>query len=129
MPRQKRALTPQGVERLRPPAKGQAEHRDAIVPGLILRVSKHGTKSFCVRYTVAGKGGVTKTGRKLAGDDCRITLGQTPPLELKAAREQARMIIEQASEGIDPRPERSAKNLHRFHNTFDKLSVDFIERE
>ena len=52
----------------------------------MLRVTCNGAKSYSVRYMVTGAGGVSENGRQRAGSDQRITLGRTPPLELKDAR-------------------------------------------
>lgn len=59
-----------------------------------------------MQYRVAGEGGVSVTSRLRQGVYHRITLGQAPPLGLKQAREQARALLQTASEGYDPRTER-----------------------
>jgi hypothetical protein len=96
-------LTPQSIERQRPPASGRAEHRDAVVPGLVLRITALGARSFCVRYRVHGEGGASANGRLRGGREHRVTLAT---LDLKEARAQARKIIEAATEGRDARVER-----------------------
>ena len=56
-------LTDQGVSRLRPPTDKQyANHYDAIVPGLVLRVSSGGAKAWVVRHY--RKGLNEKTGKR-----------------------------------------------------------------
>jgi len=58
----KRRFTEQMLERLRPPTSGRIELGDEIVPGLVLRVTPSGVKSFSVIYKVPGEGGVSATG-------------------------------------------------------------------
>jgi integrase len=132
--RRKKRFTEQGIERLKydpkvAPRNGRLEIADELCPGLILRVTPKGAKSFSVIYKVPGEGGVTPAGRLLAGKQHRITLGATPPLDLKAARERAREIMLAASHGHDARRERMEVNRKRHQNTFDSTFERFIERE
>jgi integrase len=131
--KQKR-FTEQSIERLnydrgKAPPSGKMEFRDDVVRGLLLRVTPRGVKSFSVIYKVPGEGGVSRTGRLLTGKQHRITLGTTPPLGLKEAREQARKIIEAATEGRDLRNERREQNITRHTNTFMAVRKRFIELE
>ncbi len=125
----KKRLTEQMLERLRPPKTGRLEVGDDITPGLGVRVSPGGAKSFSVVYKVPGEGGVSSTGRPLTGPQHRITLGRYPMVGLKSAREQARAIMEAVSEGRDPRPERREQNLIRHTNTVEKVARRFIEQD
>jgi integrase len=132
--RRKRRFTEQGVQRLNyhrkvAPANGRLEIADELCPGLILRVTSKGAKSFSVIYKVPGEGGVTPAGRLLAGKQHRITLGSTPPLDLKTARERAREIMLAASQGRDVRRERAEVSRKRHQNTFDATFERFIEHE
>ncbi len=74
----KKAFTDQMLEKLNPPKKGRLEIGDRHCPGLLLRVSENGLKSFSVIYRVPGEGGLTPQGRLLAGPQHRITLGRWP---------------------------------------------------
>src|SRR4030081_1040710 len=90
--KQKR-FTEQGVEWLNfdpavAPPSGRMEIEDEVCPGLVLRVTPLGVKSFSVIYKVPGEGGVSGAGRLLTGKQHRITLGATPPLDLRTARER-----------------------------------------
>jgi hypothetical protein len=63
----KKMFTEAGLERLRTPDKGRVEYGDSVVPGLMLRVSDTGVKSWSVLYKVKGEGGASpRTGRPLA---------------------------------------------------------------
>ena len=119
-------FTEQMVERLRPPATGRIELGDEVCPGLLLRVTERGVRSFSVIYKVVGEGGVSDTGRLLKGKQHRITLGQWPALRLTEARDQARDILSAALEGRDLRDERRAKNLLRAANTVESVTERFI---
>jgi integrase len=105
------------------------EIKDQLCPGLILRVTPRGVKTFSVIYKVPGEGGVSPAGRLLAGKQHRITLGATPPLDLKSARERAREILLAANQGRDIRQERTAAHRHRHQNTFSRAFSRFIEQE
>src|SRR5688572_4684250 len=86
----KTRLTATTVDRLRPPAKGQVEYFDQLLPSFGLRVSYNGTKAWFVTTRVRGK-------------LVRITIGRFPGWSLAKARETARQIKSQAEVGIDPR--------------------------
>jgi hypothetical protein len=132
MPQQ--CFNPQWIERLRydpakAPPSGRMEIEDAHCPGLLLRVTPRGVKTFSVIYRVPGEGGVNASGRLLAGRQHRITLGPTPPLSLASAREKAREHLRAASEGRDPRPALREQHIVRHTNTFDVVLTRFLERE
>ena len=126
----KRRFTDAMLERLRPPREGRLELGDEIVPGLLLRVTPGGRKSFSVIYKVPGAGGVNpRTGRLLAGRQQRVTLGQYPIVGLADAREQARGLLQSVTEGRDPRDERREANLLLVTNTVEAVAQRFIEQD
>jgi hypothetical protein len=45
------------------PSSGRMEIKDALRPGLILRVTPRGVKTFSVIYRIPGEGGVSQAGR------------------------------------------------------------------
>jgi integrase len=69
-----RSLTVAAVERIKPPAEGQAEYFDKGFPGLALRVSYGGSKTWVYFYRLHG------------GKLRRLTLGRFPAMELADAR-------------------------------------------
>jgi hypothetical protein len=85
----RRALTAASVERLKPSAKGQIEHFDKGFPGLALRVSYGGGKSWIFFYRIGGR-------------LRRMTLGTYPALSLAEAREDWRDARTEAQRGRDP---------------------------
>lgn len=76
-------MTEQMVERISPPKEGRLEISDAICPGLCLRITPAGAKTFSVAYKVPGEGGVSASGRLLVGKQHRITLGAWPIMCLR----------------------------------------------
>ena len=89
----KKQLSAQAVERTKPPKTGRLEIDDLVVPGLVLRVTDKGVKSWSLLYRVAGEGGLTTTGLPKRGKLRRITLGRYPVLDLKGARDAARRAL------------------------------------
>jgi integrase len=84
-------LTDQFCERVKPPAKGRAEYRDAAFPAHEFRVSDTGHKSFSLLYRMDGN-------PKL----CRLTLGRWPQLKPAHSRQLAIAALDQVRAGIDP---------------------------
>lgn len=121
-------FTEQMIQRIRNPKEdGRKEISDAVVPGLVLRITPKGTKSFSVIYKVPGEGGVNKNGKLLSAKQHRITLGRWPILGLKEARKRARDLLEIVSEGKDPRTIVREQNYDRHKNTFAAVVERYIE--
>ena len=95
---------PQGFKR--------TEVQDTVCPGLWLRVTPNGTRSFAVRYWVRG-----------AKRGARVTLGRHPALTLKAARIEAADILDAARRGIDRRYDGRARDNAL---SFDDASTKFF---
>jgi len=109
MPR--KTLTVPAVERIKPPLKGQVEHFDLGFPGLSLRVSYAGAKSWRFSYRI---GGIPR----------RICLGTYPALGLLEAREAWREARISVQKGIDPNPRLSARA-----DTFDNVVAEWMRRD
>ncbi len=124
----KRRLSDLTIGRLKPPKDGRLEVADEVVPGLVLRITPRGVRSFSVAYKVAGEGGVGPTGRPLCGSQHRITLGRYPYVSLKEARDKARVILESVSMGTDPREKRREEHRVRRGNTVEAVAARFIEQ-
>lgn len=85
---------------------------DTLTPGLALRISPTGAKSWGVLYRSHGR-------------FRRLTLGSAKVLGLAEARELAREAIREAQKGGDPALERMRR---RNAKTIDDLIPEFIER-
>ncbi|MFO1413937.1 MAG: site-specific integrase [Burkholderiales bacterium] len=75
------------LERLALPATGRAVYYDETVPGLSLRVSSSGVKSFTVH------------GRARGGRPERVTLGRYPNMSIERARQEAKAVVASWAEG------------------------------
>jgi hypothetical protein len=103
------------------PAKGQDTCYDSLLPGLALRVSAKGTKTWIVQ-------------RSLNGKPRRFTLGRFASNRMsKAAREAARRIIEMIDAGKDPeheavRERQEARRLVDEQRLSDVLTFSVVRR-
>jgi integrase len=84
------------------------------VPGLALRISEHGAKTFALRYRVGGR-------------QRRITIGAHAAMTLRAARTTARAALEMASRGEDPTAAKEA-NQERDRNSVTAVVAAYVER-
>ena len=110
----KRALTAAAVEKLKPPASGQADHFDSGYPGLALRVSAGGRKSWTLFYRAQGK-------------QRRLGLGMYPGMGLADAREAWRTARAAVEAGRDPATEKAAAK-RRQPDTVRAVGEQFIEK-
>ncbi|TDX88474.1 phage integrase family protein [Neorhizobium sp. R1-B] len=116
----KENLTDRRLKALKPAPKdvGRYEIGDAIVPGLLVRVTSAGKKSF-VLYTRFG--GSKKPTRRLIGEYGAITL--------EDARRIARDWLDMLGKGVDPKihiAETKAKEIERQDNTFRSAVEDYL---
>lgn len=74
----------------------RTEYPDSKVPGLALRVTPTGAKSWTLRY------------RNTEGKQCRLSLGPFPAVGLSKAREEATKAVGLVAGGNDPAGERKA---------------------
>src|SRR4051794_10472548 len=81
-------LTDRFVAAIKPPAR-RIEYVDTKVPGLALRVTPNGVKTWTVRYRHRGR-------------LRRLTLGDLVAVNLADARVRARDTLHEASKGADP---------------------------
>ncbi len=71
-------------------------HRDTEMPGLALRVTKAGTKSFVLNYSINGR-------------ERRMTIGGFPAWTVEAAREEAKKLRRDIDTGQDPLEEKQQR--------------------
>jgi integrase len=106
-----RTLTATAVERLRPPSSGQTDHFDQGYPGLALRVSYGGAKTWVYFYRLFGK-------------QKRLTLGRFPSMSLAAAREAWRDARTTIDKGESPQHQRPAAA-----NSFAAVADEWLKRD
>ena len=76
----KRKLTTKFIEGQKPDPSKRLDIRDDLMPGLVLRISTSGTKTFCLHKRINGK-------------MRRLTIGRFPVLSLAEARERVRQVL------------------------------------
>lgn len=114
----KKKLTDLFVERAKPPARGRAEYFDASFPGLALRITDKGAKSWSVFY-------------RLNGRLRRFTIGNYPAIKPADARREARAALDRVRAGADPAEEKRARRDQRTPETetFGAVLEDYLERQ
>ncbi len=79
-----KALTARSVDAAKPDPNARWELPDGALPGLVLRISPGGAKSFVLR---------DREGQGRAGLSRRVTLGRYPAMTLAEARDAARAAL------------------------------------
>jgi integrase len=108
---QTRTLTAAAVERIRAPRSGQTDHFDQGYPGLALRVSYGGARTWVYFYRLFGK-------------QKRMTLGRWPSMSLAAAREAWRDARKTIDKGESPQHQRPAAA-----DSFAAVADEWIKRD
>jgi integrase len=106
----------------RRPRKGRIDYPDALVPGLALRVTDAGHKSFVLiaRYPQNPK------------NPTRRALGDVGVITLEQARAKARRWLELIGKGIDPKVQEArqrAAEQRRQVNSFAAMANEYLTRE
>lgn len=117
----KKKLTEMAVDKLNPVAGQRLEVFDTLTPGLALRVTEGGKKSWSVMYRVAGRGDGGNRGALR-----RMTLGAYPLVDLKAARDRARAAIDLADRGDAPSDKRRDELEEKRDSTVDNICGRYV---
>src|SRR5438094_839666 len=104
------ALNAKKLQALKP-GKKRLEYFDEDQPGLCLRITPDGTKSFCVFYRHSGR-------------LRRFTLGKYPAVLLADARQKARDALSAVAKGNDPMAQKAAL---RIAGTFGELADFYMD--
>ena len=107
-------LTHRFVKGLQPPEK-PIEYYDENESGLILRLSKAGSKTFAYRY-------------RFSGDARRFTIGKFPEISLSDARAKIRELKVKINDGIDPQAEKKKRKYKPKELTFKELADIFSKQ-
>src|SRR6266540_247613 len=107
-----RALTVASVERIKPPPEGQADYFDKGFPGLALRVSYGGAKSWVFFYRLHG------------GKLRRLTLGRFPGMELADARTAWQEARKAVGKGENP-----ARRKPTIADSFAAVADEWLKRD
>ncbi|WP_319826084.1 tyrosine-type recombinase/integrase [Thalassovita sp.] len=82
----KRKLTSKFIEGQKPNPTKRLDFRDELMPGLVLRISTSGTKTFCLHKRINGK-------------MRRLTIGRFGVVSLAEARERVRQVLYEIEAG------------------------------
>jgi integrase len=112
-----RKLTDLFVERAKPPARGRIEYFDAAFPGLALRITENGGKSWCAFYRFSGR-------------LRRFTIGRYPAIKPAQARKEAAAALQRVREGFDPAEEKRARRDLQSPDadSFSAMAYDYLDR-
>src|SRR5262245_15602185 len=113
--RSKKPLTDRAIRSLRPAPRGKRHLVwDAVVPGLALRVTDKGTKSFVLIVRYPGK-----------RNPAPRAIGTYGAISLEAARVRARDWLSSIRAGDDPALREAARRA----DTFAAISEEYLRRE
>jgi integrase len=101
----------QRIEALPIPDAGRDEYRDTSTPGLVLRVTSNGSRSFNLV-------------RRVNGSFARVTLGAFPDISVEQAQRRVRELQGGIVQGVDPR---EAKRSAREEPTLAVLFKHWME--
>ena len=96
-----------------PPARGRAEFSDLRCPGLVLRITANGVRSWSYRYR-----------DKAASRISRATIGQYPAVGLAAARARANAMRQEVAEGGNPADRK--RRSHSVASSFGALAARYL---
>jgi integrase len=117
----KKTLTDRFLKSVPAAPKGKhADFADSIVPGLAVRVSGTGQKTFVLLNRFPGRKNPT-----------RRALGSYPAMSIEKARTRARGWLDLIQRGIDPATELATEvenNRQRQNNTFRTVAENFIQK-
>jgi integrase len=109
-----RKLSAKFLLAVKPPSSGRQEYWDVQAPGLGLRVTSAGAKSWVLMYRVRGL-------RRLR----RMTIGTYPAFSLAQARERADEARKLAGRGIDPIDQRRSDRMDQATRSHETVEVVF----
>ena len=105
-------LTDKAIKAFKPTPGKRLEYFDADVPGLALRITETGHKSWSLHY------------RTTAARLRRLTIGEYPTIGLAKARKKANAALRAADGGDDPAAEKKAARLGE---TVGELATEYLD--
>ena len=109
-------MTTVSLERLKLPAEGQIDYFDAAYPGLALRLTPTGVRSWVYFGRVDGR---LK----------RATLGRYPGMSLAEARRAAASMAEAMRAGIDPATAKRRARAATVRDSFAAVTAEWLKRD
>lgn len=117
-------LTEITVQRLKPPDAGRLEVMDTATTGFGVRITPAGTRTFFVLYRIKGERAQQ-----------RLTLGDAGSMKLAVARQAAKLAVEMAQEGKNPKlrreetvAENKAEDAATVAQLFENVARDYVTK-
>ena len=127
--RNSKHLTDPGIGKIGRATKGKRVERfDAGVPGLCLRVTDRGVKTWAVYYKFPG---INRKGEPALLNQ-RLTIGQWPGVGVAKARAEARVVKDRAKASVNPKGAREAEKAgagDEAADTFGAIAEEYIKIE
>ncbi|WP_235923993.1 tyrosine-type recombinase/integrase [Pseudoroseicyclus tamaricis] len=108
----KRKLSSKFIEGQKPDPSKRLDFRDELMPGLVLRISTSGTKTFCLH-------------KRINGEMRRLTIGRFGVVSLADARERVQKILYEIETGCFE--DRTGKEIEK-KPTLGDVIPDYIEK-
>jgi hypothetical protein len=105
-------FTKEALDALPLPEKGRDTHHDTKTPGLQIRVTARGVKTFSVFARVSG------------GAPERTTIGRYPAITIDQARTKAKKIISDLAQGVSPTAAKRVKKVESM--TLKEALEDYV---
>jgi integrase len=118
-------LTDKKITSVKPPRSGRTELWDRLVPGLSLRVTERDARTWTVMVWTGPKG--ARKQRRIALGHPRGVDGE-PVLSLKAARDAARAVKEDAAEGKPLTKRDRVEDDPAAANTFGAVAAAYLKQ-
>lgn len=115
MTRAQKALTDATVRAIKPPSSGVIDVPDLRTPGLFLRITKAGAKSWSFRFTDP------------AGKRARMALAAYPGMGLADARERADEVRKVIAKGLNPIEVKAKARSDAATQTFNALADRYLK--
>jgi integrase len=96
------SLTDAQIRKTVLPKDGRCALGDGRVPGLMLRMTGKGAKTWSLLFRVRGEGGKSPNGLPRRGQQYRMSIGHYPHVSLADARRLATEILNKADAGENP---------------------------
>src|SRR5262249_22747083 len=111
----KKPLTDRAIQHLKPPHAGKRRIVwDALIPGLGVRITEKGVKTFVLVTRYPG-----------SSNPAPRSLGVYGAISLEAARTKAREWLKLIGDGVDPQQHA----IQRRAETFQAISTDYFQRK
>ena len=111
-------LTKKAVEALNTPERGDLVAWDSLMPGFGVRLKPSGKKTYSIQY------------RNAQGRSRRMSLGSHGRITAAQAREDARILLTEATRGSDPAEEKArGRDVPTINQLCDRYLTEYAETQ